>query len=129
MQFLKTKKSYIVLYFAISVLIVSFLLWQYVFLIYEVKIELTSNRIKLSENNTVTLIAFPLNSMGKKIPLRDVEINFEIVEGEELVDPLVLNDAERKAVFTPQGKIGTVRIIVDCKYSLSSTKLILEITE
>lgn len=64
--------------FFVTLLILLFLSWFYIFNIYEVKIIFK----KFSSSN-YDLELVPLNSLGKRAPWRSIKYSYKIVEGKE----------------------------------------------
>ncbi len=62
------------LFFSLLGFLATFLLFQYVFSIYEIDYEIT----KQTKNNLVeySITAIPLNSFGKKAPFRQISVDF-----------------------------------------------------
>lgn len=74
----KNKVIKLIITFFVTLLILLFLSWFYIFNIYEVKIILK----ELSSSN-YDLELVPLNSLGKRAPWRSIKYSYKIVEGKE----------------------------------------------
>lgn len=114
--------------FIISILVfltLVYALWYYVFNIYEVRYEI--NQIeKFDDDEKVNEIVneklyevknIPINLMGKKVPLRKLDFDFEIIEGASLVEILPRENKE-ELFFRSFNKSGEVIFIFKNKLSL-----------
>ena len=75
--------------------------------------------------STVTITAVPLNSFGKKVPLRNVEVKFGIREGNELVELVSVNENKGYIVLRALERPGTV--IVTARSNKSLLPAIIEV--
>ena len=110
------------LYISLSVLfllIVSFCLWQYVFNIYEVEIGLEPKELFADDTSTLTVKVIPINSFGKRAPLRTVECIFQIIEGKELVDIIEQNQSVGEIIFKAKSNIGKLVLKIRTGYSVA----------
>ncbi len=107
----------------ISVLfIASFVIWQYVFSIYEVKVVVKPQKISLGDLFTVNVV--PLNSFGNKAPLRNCESSLSIIKGENSVKLI----EEKKGLFSFRAvSSGKVVFHINSKFSLETNSVELEI--
>ena len=112
------RRKEITLIFILIALIAGFLTYSYLFKIYEVEISVTPKELFADNQSTVTIQAYPINSLGKKILFRSVSAKFVITEGKELV--LVENTDEKdgRLVLRANDKTGTVNVIVTPEKSL-----------
>lgn len=114
--------------FIISILVLLTLvyaLWYYVFNIYEVRYEI--NQIeKFDDDEKVNVIVneklyevknIPINLMGKKVPLRKLDFDFEIIEGASLVE-IQPRENKEELFFRSLKKSGKVIFIFKNKLSL-----------
>ncbi len=83
----KNKVIKLIITFFVTLLILLFLSWFYIFNIYEVKIDLHEPS---SLNYELELI--PLNSLGKKAPMRNVEFSYTIIDGEDNIGNILKTD-------------------------------------
>jgi len=74
----KNKVIKLIITFFVTLLILLFLSWFYIFNIYEVKILLLQSS---SLNYELELI--PLNSLGLNAPMRNVEFSYKIIDGKD----------------------------------------------
>lgn len=77
----KNKVIKLIITFFVTLLILLFLSWFYIFNIYEVKIVLNQ-----ADLLTYEILLIPLNSFGKKAPLRYVECPYEVANGKENIE-------------------------------------------
>ncbi len=101
--------------------------WLYWFNIYEVKIVSSSDSLKVNGNKSVKIFSVPLNSFGKKIPLRNVDTKYEILSGENLVS--ILKTKEGVLLITPKSDSGTVVIRILPEMGLFPTDIKIKIYE
>jgi hypothetical protein len=95
--------------------------------IYEVKY-IPSGELLIADNSSLLNIdVVPINSFGKRALFRNVEADFFIEEGEELVD--ILSDRSETSRFTIRSKTmeGEVVILVKCKKSYLPVKIVIPI--
>jgi hypothetical protein len=103
------------------------LVWMYFINIYEVKY-IPSEELLIADNSSLLNIdVVPINSFGKRAILRNVEADFFIEEGEELVD--IMSDRSETNRFTIRSKNieGEVVILVKCKKSYLPVKIVIPI--
>lgn len=74
----------------------------------------------LYADNTSTIIieAIPINAFGWKIPFRKSWAEFNIIEGENLIDIIQKNDKDGMIILRSRGIPGKVEISVKTKFSL-----------
>ena len=99
-------------------LIISFLLYQYVFGIYEVTYNVTPEKLFADNQSTVTIKAIPINSFGWKAPLRNVYATFEITEGSDLINIISEKQAEGTLILQAKNRTGKVVVLIHSKYAL-----------
>lgn len=112
-----------VLLTVIIVLLLAFSIWQYVFMIYEVKFVQEPEEVFAEEGTVFELKAQPLNSFGKKVWFRSVSAEYEVVEGKHLVEKLSENIEEGTVRFKSNLLPGKVIINAKSKFSLFPTQI------
>jgi hypothetical protein len=115
---MKNKMFYISISF---LLLISFFLWQYVFSIYEVEIKVEPKVIYADSNSMLTIEAIPINSFGKEILFREIECNFQFIEGRELVEVIEKNKIIGKLIIKAKNNYGKVVIKIRTNYSIAPT--------
>ena len=102
----------------LSILIISFALYQYVFSIYEVTYSIQPEKLYADNQSTVTIKAIPINSFGWKAPFRNAYAKFDISEGSELVSVVTEKSDEGIIVLKAKNKTGKVVVLIHSKYAL-----------
>jgi hypothetical protein len=98
-------------------LIIILLVCQYVFNIYETKIDIIPNKLFVNGLSITNISIIPVNALGFKIPFRKISGTFEIVEGKELVDILREDDGKGRISLRAKNSSGKVVIYVKSKKS------------
>ena len=117
------KKLLIWVFSILGVLLLSLLIWHFIFSIYEVKYvyKFDPSSLKVGEEYHVECIG--LNSLGWEINYRDLHFEYKILAGKELIDQL--NKLKRNILRIRFIKNGEVKIQLNSKYALNPTILIL----
>lgn len=105
------RRNSIVVVIVLIIVVLLFLVYQYVFSIYEVTYSVKPESLYADNTSTVTVAAVPLNSFGKEAPFRNVSVNFEIKEGSELVEIISQDPGDGFITLKAKNGIGTVVII------------------
>lgn len=106
---------------------VVFILWQYVFNIYEVTYSLSQEVLYADGASSVTIECIPLNAFGKRTPWRKAPAHFEITSGGDKVE-IIKNDPDRGVlVIKALNQSGSVTVRVKSKFSLLPTEINIEI--
>jgi len=106
----------------IVVLIAFFLCKAYIFGIYEVNFETHPERLYADNQSTLQIKAVPLNSLVWKSPFRNAPIEFEIKEGNELIDVLTYDKEKGVFVIKAKERAGKVVISAKSRFSLLPTE-------
>lgn len=122
---LNTKLAVIVISF-IVVFVILFILWHYVYNIYEVSYNLSSRNLYADNKSTVRINAVPINALGFKAPGRKVEAEFYLTEGKDLVEIMSYRPDIGIIELRALDKAGTVTIQMKSKFILMPT--LIEIT-
>lgn len=122
---LNTKLAVIVISF-IVVFVILFILWHYVYNIYEVSYNVSSQNLYADNQSTVRINAVPVNALGFKAPGRKVEAEFSITEGKELVEIIDYRPDIGTIELKALDKAGTVTIQMKSRFTLMPT--LIEIT-
>lgn len=102
--------------------------YSYLFKIYEVEISVTPKILFADNQSTVTIQAYPINSLGKRILFRSVSAKFKITDGKELIIIEKLNEEDGRLVLRAKDKTGTVDVIVTPEKSLLPSLIQIPIT-
>jgi hypothetical protein len=120
------KKGKLIIYILISLIIIfGFLAYQYLFKIYESAVIVEPKNLFADEQSTVTISVIPLNAFGWKALFRDAPAEFEITEGESLVEITGIN--KEKGTLTLRGKSETGKVVVKIKTRYSLLPMLVEI--
>ncbi|MEO8399702.1 MAG: hypothetical protein ABI550_07805 [Ignavibacteriaceae bacterium] len=98
--------------------ILGFFIYQYIFSIYEVTYLIKPEKLFADNHSTVSILAEPLNSFGLKAPFRNSYTDFEITEGEELIEVILEDKETGKLIIKAKDKTGKVVIHIKTKYAL-----------
>jgi hypothetical protein len=103
------------------------LVWMYFVNIYEVKYVPSEELLVADDSSQLNIDVVPVNSFGNRALFRNVEADFFIEEGEELID--ILSDRSETSRFTIKSKNteGEVVILVKCKKSYLPVKIVIPI--
>ena len=110
-------KSLLTLLF-ITLLILLFLSWQYIFNIYEVEIKLETEELQVFNKAG--------NSFGFKVPFRSVDYSISFIEGEDLVN-LIRDKEQTNFELVAQDKTGKVKFSVATNKSQNPTIIEIQI--
>jgi len=118
----------IFLIIALLILISGFLLYQYVFSIYEVTFNLRPNRLFADNKSNLVIEAIPLNSFGWRAPFRNSPSEFTIIEGADLIEVVFIDAVKGTIKIKAKDKPGKVAITIKPKFSLfpSTIEIIIE---
>jgi len=115
----------LVLYLILILLpLVAFLVYNYIFNVYEVDYRTSDNKIFADGTSTFSIEVIPINGLGSKVPFRQAEAKFEIVKGSELVEIIKSDTANGVLIIKALNKTGEVEILVRPKLSLLPTKFV-----
>ena len=107
---------------AFSFLLAAYGIWYFVFNIYEVKYEIKFVEKCDSGERLFEVLNFPVNLMGKRVPLRKINFDFEIISGEPLVQ-IKKRKNKKELFFTTKEKKGTLVLKLEDKLSLFPQKI------
>jgi hypothetical protein len=112
---------YIIL--GIVAVILLFLVYQYVFMIYEVTYDVNPKMLYADNSSTVTIKTKPVNSLGWEAPFRTSPAEFIIVEGSELIEVVKEDNDEGLLIVRAKDSTGNVVIHVKSRNSLLPTPI------
>jgi hypothetical protein len=107
--------------FIIFFLIIGFLFYQYLVNIYEVTVLVEPEALYADNQSTVIVSVIPLNSFGWKALFRTVTAEFEIEEGNTLVETIKADTKNGKLFLRAKYETGKVTIKIKSEYSLLPT--------
>lgn len=100
----------------VSILLAVFL-WQYIFLVYEVKINKKTFTAK-EKKECVEISAYPINAFGYKVPFKEIKAVFVIEEGADAIEVLENDFESGKFKFQWKAKKSKVTIKIITDFSL-----------
>lgn len=107
----------IIYYLVLFLIILSALFfYNYVYSIYEIKYEI-SNQIIFC-NSTAEIKAVGINALGYKITFRTIRAEYEIIEGQDLVEIIYKDVSKGELKIKALSKSGIVTIRATSQYSL-----------
>ncbi len=115
---MKSVNINILIIITLSLLIISFALYQYVFSIYEVTYSVMPEKLYADNQSTVTIEVIPINSFGWKAPLRNAYARFDITEGGDLINIISEKQVEGSLTLQAKNKTGKVVVLIHSKYAL-----------
>ncbi|GEM_PF-2394247 len=93
-----------------------YFVWYFVFNIYDVSVEVSNYNLYADDNSYSEIYVYPVNYFGKKVPFREIESNFEISEGENLIN--VVKKDRTKILVKSKNLPGSVKIVIKNRFSL-----------
>lgn len=99
----------------VALIIISFLIFNYYFSIYEVTFGKVSERVKIGDSVTITLT--PINGAGKKVPFRTSPFEIKFLEGESIIKVVDDKSAEGEFIFKTTSP-GEIKLLVTPKHAL-----------
>jgi len=100
------------------IVVIGFLFYQYIIKIYESTVEVEPKNLFADNQSTVTISVIPLNSFGWKALFRNAPAEFEITEGNTLVEILLHDKENGKLILKAISSTGKVVVQIKSKYSL-----------
>ncbi len=104
-------------------LLIAFLLFNYVFSIYESEIHVSNYRLNADGNSTTEIIVSPLNALGFAPPFRSSPATFVIEDGKDLAEIVLLDEENGRMILRAGYQPGKVIITVKPKLALLPTSL------
>lgn len=102
----------------VVLLIISFLIFNYYFSIYEVTFEKVSEKVKIGDSVTISLT--PINGAGTKVPFRTSPFEIKFIEGESAVEIVSDKSTDGEFVFKVTSP-GNIKLLVTPKHALKPT--------
>ncbi len=109
--------------------ILSLAVWQYVLVVYEVRIDVDPEELFADNSGICVIRAVPLNSFGKAAPFRSSGTTFEFETGKDLIKIIEENGDIGLLKFQVLNQEGEVVIFVKSEYSLLPSKIIIPINK
>ncbi|RCK77315.1 MAG: hypothetical protein IGBAC_1624 [Ignavibacteriae bacterium] len=119
---MKNQKSII-----LTFLLILFFLFGYnlMFTIHKLEVSKEPDYLFPDGNSTITICVKPLNRFGMIIPFKNVNVNFEIVEGNEKVK--IIEISSNKLILRSRYDKGFVILRINNAYTLLPIEIIIEI--
>ncbi|MBI9073482.1 MAG: hypothetical protein JEY94_17905 [Melioribacteraceae bacterium] len=121
------KRLGITLLIGLGLAFVSFFLWQYVFLIYEVTYKITPEELYFDNETIMNIEVIPLNSFGKPAPFRSAPSKFFIDEGIDYIKIIETNENEGFIKIKAVKASGKVVLTIKSIYGLFPTTLVIPV--
>ena len=100
----------------IIIVVLCYLFWYFFFSIYEMDYNITEGTLENS-NKKIKIYSKPLNSMGLKVPFRNIEFEIEIKNGDEIID-YIKRENSYSAEIEFKNMEGNIELLFYSKYSL-----------
>lgn len=104
-----------------SLAILLLLLHYFVFNIYETTFKISARNLYADFTSTVKIEAIPINSLGFRVPFKNSPADFEIIEGNSLIEIAAEDSAKGFFIIRAKGEIGKIVVRIKPKYSLLPT--------
>ncbi len=101
--------------------------WFYLFNIYEVKISVNKNSLKINSDSKIEIEAIPLNSFGTKALFRNISAEFKIVSGKELIS--TEQNSKSSILVYSNGIVGNAEILVTPSVGMFPSKIKIDMEE
>ena len=111
----------------IVAIIITIFAWFYLFNIYEVKILVNKNSLKINSDSKIEIEAIPLNSFGTKALFRNISAEFKIVSGKELIS--IEHNSKSSILVYSKGIIGNAEILVTPSVGMFPSKIKIDMEE
>lgn len=121
------RQKIITIYFLIFSLFGVLLGYFFLFNIYGNEIRKTPTNLFDDPESVMTIEVVPINSLGGKAILRTSSADFEIVEGNDLIEVSLINNKEGVLHIRSKGKPGIVGIKINSAHSLFPEYIEIEI--
>jgi hypothetical protein len=110
----------------VVLIIISFLIFNYYFSIYEVTFGKVPEKVKIGDSVTISLT--PINGAGTKVPFRTSPFEIKFIEGESTVKIIDDKSTEGEFIFKTTSP-GNIKLLVTPKHALKPTifEIIVEI--
>ncbi len=96
-----------------ALLFVLALVWYFFFSIYEIKTNVTPNKIEVNSTDRIIVKVIAINLLGKEVPFRKTPFKFKFIENGDIVEARY-DKFENLLFITSKNKTGKVKIqIVD----------------
>lgn len=92
--------------------------YYFLYNIYEIKVEVTPHQLYADSHSEAEIKVIPINALGSKALFRSTISDFRIIEGEELVEVLILDRATSTLKLKSKGKEGKIGIKIYNSHSL-----------
>lgn len=99
-----------------SGLLVCYLIYYFIFNIYEIDVSVNPKKLKPDNNSTAKISIKPINHLGIEVPFRKVQPEIKFISGFNLAD--IILEKDRLVIIKVKNKTGTVKMELLSKYSL-----------
>ena len=121
------RKKIITIYFLIFFLIVLLLSYFFLYNIYGSEVRKSSANLFADPQSEMTIEVIPVNALGSKAFFRTSSAEFEVVEGNDLIEVKLENKQDGVLLIRSKGVTGIVGIKIKSEYSLFPEYIEIEI--
>jgi len=121
------RKKIITIYFLIFFLIVLLLGYFFLYNIYGSEVRKSSANLFADPQSEMTIEVIPVNALGSKAFFRTSSAEFEVVEGNDLIEVKLKNKKDGVLIIRSKGVIGIVGIKIKSEHSLFPEYIEIEI--
>lgn len=112
------RKNDVVVTLIALLILVLILGYYFLYNIYEIKVEVNPNQLYAAPISEAEIKVIPINALGSKALFRSTECEFEIIEGKDLVEIILIDKANCIMKIKSKGHEGKVGIKIYSKHSL-----------
>ena len=121
------REKIVTLYILISFLIVLLLGYFFLYNIYGSEVRKTPAYLFADPESVITIEVVPVNALGSKAIFRTSSAEFEVVEGNDLIEVTLIDKKNGVLQIRSKGKPGVVGIKIKSQHSLLSEYIEIEI--
>ena len=99
-------------------LLVSFLIYYYIFNIYEVTYSVEPPELYADNISTAVIRSVPLNAIGMRAPFRHSFTVFDINDGKDLVEIIGKNNNKGEIILRAKDRIGKVVVLIKAEHAI-----------
>lgn len=110
-------RNILVLTFAV-LFFLSILFYYFLYNVYGTEIRLSPNELFADPGSEITIEVVPINALGYRAFFRSSSATFEIIEGNDLIEKVLIDEEKGLLKIRSIGKTGKVLISIKSQYSL-----------
>jgi hypothetical protein len=112
------RKKIITIYLLIFLLITLLLAYFFLYNIYGSEVRRIPENLFADTESSITIKVVPVNALGSKALFRTSSAKFEIIEGNDLIEVILLDEKNGQLKIRSLGKAGIVGIKIKSQHSL-----------